>query len=367
MTFLASLLLLTGWSIISQEWAFGLKDYPGMAQNAALQISIILGFVLVIMATAPHPRIILLALIVSMLIQGLIGTLQVYFQQSIGLSWLGEFMISPIQAGTSVLEADGIRWLRPYGLTPHPNIFAGIVMLGLFASAAFVIQDRYRLFSTIAFLLGFFFLLLSFSRGAWIGFASAAVLALPFLIRESHFWRRILPLFGLSFLIGLIFLWFYQPLLLSRTGFNEENTEQRSISDRLVYMEIAWDAIENHPIQGLGAGNFPWYASNYIFFRTDYDLKGNNVHNVYLTVWSELGLIGFGLFLAMLGAGTIAVLRKGSPERIALLAGVIAWAVVGLVDHYAWTLVLTQSLWLGILAAAIAQDAKASYNEGKDF
>lgn len=361
--FLASLLLLSAWIFISQEWAFGRNLYAGMAQNAALQMALVTGFVIVIVAAAPPARFILMALILSMLFQGIVGSLQVYFQQSIGLSWLGEFTLSTSQEGVSVLEANGLRWLRPYGLTPHPNIFAGVITLGLFASAAFVIEGKHRIFSLTAFALGFFFLLLSFSRGAWIGFAAGAFFAFPSLLREKDFWRRILPLVGLSILIGLVFLYFYQSLLLSRTGLSTENTEQRSIADRLVYMEIAWDSIEKYPMQGLGAGNFPWYASNYLYFRTDFDLRGDNVHNIYLTVWSELGLIGFGLFLLMLGTGTIAALQKRSPETMALLAAFLAWAVIGLVDHYAWTLILTQSLWLGLVAVAL----KASYNEGKDF
>jgi putative inorganic carbon (hco3(-)) transporter len=367
MTFLGALLLLTGWSVISQAWAFGANLYPGMAETAALQLCLVTGFVIVLIATAPPPRVILFALILSMLVQGTIGTLQVYFQQSINLGWLGEFTISPIQDGTSILEADGMRWMRPYGLTPHPNIFAGVIILGIFASLAFVLEGKRPFLSISAFGFGFFCLLLSFSRGAWIGFAAAAVLVLPLLMRKTYFWRRILPVFGLSILIGSIFLWAYQPLLLSRTGLSEENTEQRSISDRLVYMDIAWDAIATHPMQGVGAGNFPWYASNYLYFRTDYDLKGNNVHNVYLTIWSELGLIGLVLFLLMLAAGTIVALQNRSVERIALLAGFLAWAVVAMVDHYSWTLLLTQTLWLGGLAVAIAQDAKASYNEGKEL
>jgi hypothetical protein len=363
MVFLVCLILLTGWTVISQEWAFGRNLYAGMAQTAALQMVIVMGFVIVIIAIAPPLRLILIVLIISMLIHGTIGALQVYFQQSLGLAWLGEFTLNTRQAGVSVLEADGLRWLRPYGLSPHPNILAGIIVLGLFAAAAFVVQGKRTILSSIAFLMGFFFLLLTFSRGAWLGFVVAALVALLFLKRETGFWRRILPLFGLTVIVGLIFLWVYQPFFLSRTGFSEENTEQRSISDRLVFMEIAWDAIEKHSMQGVGAGNFPWYASNYLFFRTDYDLKGNNVHNIYLTVWSELGLVGLVLFLGMLVTGTIAVLRKDERERLLLLAGVLAWAIIGFVDHYMWTLILSQSVWLGLLAAAIAEAPESPYNE----
>lgn len=355
MAFLIFTLLITGWSIISQYWAFGIEQYPGMAQSSVLQLLIVSIFALVIISTSPSPKIILSILIFSMMFQGAIGGLQVLFQQNIGLDWLGEFTLNVQQSGVSVLEDNGTRWLRPYGLLPHPNILGGVIVLGLFASASYIVQSKKMyLLSSIAFIVGFWFLLLTFSRGAWIGFFVGAVFLLPYAIRQNHFWKKVPPVFLAIIVTGLIFISIFYPLLLSRAGLNEQNTEMRSISDRVVYMEIALDAIQNHPVRGVGMGNFPWYASNYIFFNTNYDLDGNNVHNIYLTVFSELGVVGFGLFMGMLFSGIGAVFRKKSLERLVLLAGFIAWAVMGIFDHFMWTLVITQLLWLGILAVAMS-------------
>lgn len=349
------LILLTGWSIISQEWAFGLQHYPGMAQTSALQLVLVSGFAIVVLASSPPPRIILAIFIFSMLIHGTIGGLQVIFQSNIGLAWLGEFSLDVTQSGISVLESDGQRWLRPYGLLPHPNILAGIITAGLFASASRVINsDKKYTMGGIAFLIAFWFLLLTFSRGAWLGFIVGAIFSLPFVWRLNNFWEKIVPLAIGTIITGLVFVGLFYPLLLSRTGVGEENTELRSLADRIVYMDIARDAIQNHPLRGVGAGNFPWYASNYLFYNTDYDLRGNNVHNIYLTVFSELGLIGFILFMGMMISGIVAILQKRDTERIALLAIFIALAIMGLFDHYMWTLINTQVLWVGLLAVGMS-------------
>ena len=116
---------------------------------------------------------------------------------------------------------------------------------------------------------------------------------------------------------------------------------------------------------GVGIGNFPWRTSYYLV-DTFYDLRGDNVHNVYLSAWAELGLVGFALLLVALVAGLAAAFRAArSPievagaswlddrtARAALLAIAVAVAVIGLLDHYPWTILHFQMLWWGGLAVA---------------
>ena len=290
-----------------------------------------------------------------MLIHGAIGGLQVMLQSDIGLYPLGEFSLDVTKSGVSVLESNGQRWLRPYALMSHPNVLAGIIAAGLLASTTWILEaGKKRIIGSIIFIIGFWFLLLTFSRGAWIGFAAGVLFALPFVWRLPGFWKKILPVAIGTTITGLVFVVIFHPLLVSRTGLSSENTELRSVSDRIVFMEIAIDAIQNHPVRGVGAGNFPWYASNYLFYQTDYDLNGDNVHNIYLTVFSELGLIGFALFAGMALSGIGGIIQKRDTERIALLAIFVAWAVTGLFDHYIWTLVMTQMMWIGVLAVGMS-------------
>jgi O-antigen ligase len=352
---LVSLLLLAGWTTLSQVWAFGAVDYPGMAQNAALQLWIVTLFALAITVSAPPPRWIIITLAALLLVHGIIALIQVSIQGSLGWGMLGELRLDVAQSGISVLLVAGDRWLRPYGFLPHPNVLGGFFSVATLAVAGWVLapdaRGTTRYVLVLCLCVGFYALLLTFSRGAWLGFAVGGLVALPYVWRQ---WRRLLPALVALVIVGGVFVGQYYPLLLTRAGVGQANTEMRSIADRVVYTRIAQIAIAERPLTGHGANNYPWYAANYLFYNTDYDLRGDNVHNIYLGIWSDLGVIGVGLFMAMLTCGLLAALHTPSIERVACVAGVIGWMFTGLFDHYMWTLPQMQALWLLLLAVAIA-------------
>lgn len=380
-------LLLAAWGFFSQGWAFIRLKEPGVGQNAALHLWLIALFLIATASAAPPLKSIFAILVISLLLNSAIGGAQVALQGSIGLEQLGEFSLDAAKSGISVIQAGAVRWLRPYGLLPHPNVYAGVLITGLFAAAAWSLSSQrwQSVLGTSAFLAGLWMLFLTFSRGAWLGFGAGVVAIVPLVVKRLNLryahkvdltphpplrtwrWRAavkntllsLLPIFLLSVLAGAVFLWLYHPLVLARAGAGLENTEMRSIADRIVYTNIAWDAIQNRPITGVGAGNFAWYASHYLFYNTDYDLKGDNVHNVLLMVWSELGVVGLGLFVLMVLFGIIATIQNIRRSnygltRIALLGATIAFLVIGLFDHYPVTLIHGQVMWLGLLALGVA-------------
>lgn len=356
------LVMLASWATLTQAWAFVATTQTGVAQNAALQLWLVAGFLLVVLCVPPAPRLLLGVLIASMLVHGLIGGLQVMQQSSLGLPF--EFALNPMRSGVSVIQSGDVRWLRPYGLLPHPNIFAGVIVVGLMASAAWLLDARrvWRWAGRMAFVCGWWLLLLTFSRGAWLGFAVGALAVLPLILRDRAKWRRLLPVVGVAVMLGLLFLWLYQPLIFARVGVGNENTEMRSIADRAVFTQIAVDAILNHAVQGVGGGNFAWYASHYLFNYTDYDLRGDNVHHVWLLVWSEYGLVGLLLLYALIAWGLdSALIRiKHAPDKvwcIAYLGAFVAFLVIATFDHYMWTMIHMQTLWLGLLALSFSEQS----------
>ena len=170
---------------------------------------------------------------------------------------------------------------------------------------------------------------------------------------------------ALALAVGAAFVAGFAPFLAARAGSGEESIELRSVADRIVYTDFALRSIGERPVLGVGIGNFPWRTSYYLV-DTFYDLRGDNVHNVYLSAWAELGLVGFALLLVALVAGLAAAFRAArSPievagaswlddrtARAALLAIAVAVAVIGLLDHYPWTILHFQMLWWGGLAVA---------------
>jgi O-antigen ligase len=362
------LLLLVGWAVLAQGWALTRSHHPGVAQNAALQLGVVAGFVLVVACAGPPLRAVIAVLALSLLWNALVGGLQVAVQGSIGLGALAELALDPARSGVSVIQAGDVRWLRPYGLLPHPNVFAGAVVVWLLAVSGWLLHDnkRVRWSARLAFVVGFWLLLLTFSRGAWLGFAMATLAFLPMILAHDGTLRRLLPIVGVMIALGLIFLLLYRPLVFARAGISMgdsdtiENTEQRSIIDRVIFIDIALDAINQNPMIGLGGANFPWYAANYLANETDYDLQGDNVHHVPLGVWADYGIVGLGLLYAWLIVSVELALqhvkRAGYPlAAIGLLAGFLALVVVGQFDHYPWTLLHTQLLWLSLPAFLLRQ------------
>lgn len=387
------------WAYASSGWALVRVNHPGVAQNGALQLGVMVLFVLMMACASPRAEVLVGVLVVDLVWSGLIGGLQVAEQGSIGLSMLGEFRLGLHQPGISIVEAGDLRWLRPYGLLPHPNMLGAVLAIGLLACVVLLVSNYrwVRWLGTGIFLFGMWNFWLTFSRGAWIGFAAGLFVMYPLLRRpfggnrggtartqnllKNPTARHLLVTVALTVIAGVVFFVLYRPFLSARAGLSDETVEQRSISDRVIYADYAYQAIAQPQYRwiGLGISNFPWYSARQLV-KTSYALQGDNVHEVLLSAMAELGMVGYGLVVIALFAGVEAVLRHfrttttaadtaGKSEaravvdsqrmaRAALFAGFIMLTLVGLLDHYPWTILQFQTAWWGLLAAALAPGSR---------
>ena len=307
------LLALALWGFASTFWAFQRELHFEVGATAALQLGVVALFVLAVACAGPPRPYVITVLIVSLVWNSLIGGLQVAKQGPIGLTMIGEFPIFIEWSEVSIVQAGDVRWLRPYGLLSHPNALGGVLALGLLACGVWNISRRRELWlvGTLSGLFGLWVLGLTFSRSAWLGLAGGAMVMclLGWRARLAINRRRVVITAGLVLITGVLFVALYAPFLVARTGLTEEPVEQRSVSDRLVFLDFARQAIEESPILGVGIGNFPWKASYYLTF-TDFDLKGNNVHNIYLSAWAEMGTVGLLLYAGGLVSGLWAACRR---------------------------------------------------------
>lgn len=359
-----SLLLLALLMFASGSWAFMRDLRPELAASTGLQFGLVALFVLCV-ACAASPRTVISVLVVSLIFHGAVGGLQALRQSSVGLHSLGEFYLDPQQLGISVIRAGESLWLRPYGLAAHPNMYAGFLVSGILANAPLIVSsDKFiRWLGVIACLFGLSVLFVTFSRSAWLGCFSGTLMLLVWLARRyqgKRFLRwQVIVAVSVASLLILIFVVRFAPFLLARAGVHQEEVESRSLDERTVLIDIALTVVEQYPLKGVGAGNFPWYASHYLFYETDLEMRGTSVHNVFLSAVAELGVLGLGLQLAALGFGTLATLRRPPDEttvhRYALLGGAIAFVVIGIFDHYPWTIMHFQALWFGLLAVSSSE------------
>lgn len=130
--------------------------------------------------------------------------------------------------------------------------------------------------------------------------------------------------------------------------------------------QIALRATGDHPVLGVGLGNFPAIESRYFISNLNIAEVGSLrqdqlvVHNTYLEVLAELGIVGLLLFIAVL-ASTFgrAAASLGRIERDDALTGLLARALtaatVGLFTSYVFNSgEYEKQLWLllGMLTAA---------------
>ncbi len=359
-----ALLLLALWGYASLNWAFVGALYPDVGETAALQFGVSALFAVVVACAAPSPRAIIVVLALDLVWNSVITVAQAQHQGSIGLIGLGEFPYRLNQPGVVILESGSLRWVRPYGLMPHPNLLAGALLVGLLALAGWIISGRrgQQIAGVLIFGFGFWALLLSFSRGAWGSLFVGGLAILLFLrpqLRRISVRLSLAAALALSLAVGLAFVIGYRPLLEARAGEGEELVELRSVSDRIVFTDLALRSIAERPILGVGIGNFPWRTSYYLA-ETSFDLRGDNVHNVLLSAAAELGMVGLLLLLAAIFCGVMVVIKglRAPPDdqraaRLAFLAVFVALLGAGFFDHYPWTQIHFQVAWWGSLAAAM--------------
>lgn len=86
----------------------------------------------------------------------------------------------------------------------------------------------------------------------------------------------------------------------------EEGTTEGTGAERIYTWGIGWHMFLDHPIMGVGQGNFPWVFQKYEYEVTGSDepfhgrsVAGRMAHSIYFTMLPELGLIGTMLFLGM--------------------------------------------------------------------
>lgn len=135
---------------------------------------------------------------------------------------------------------------------------------------------------------------------------------------------------------------------------------EEAASPRLIIWKSAWELIKNAPWIGTGLSTFYLLVTA---VRSPGDLSaGYFVHNDYLQIWLETGVIGLGLLLAIMVASVwlfILLLRKAELsstqrfEAIGLFAGLFAVAVHSFVDFHFYIIAIL--ITMGIMMARLQE------------
>ncbi|MGQ9825108.1 MAG: O-antigen ligase family protein [Desulfotomaculales bacterium] len=222
--------------------------------------------------------------------------------RALGLSafLMAGYAVYVYYTGTSVTELGKI-WIDPntnpdvknraYAVFDNPNLLAHYVVLTfpLLLGALFNARRlTERVFFLAAAALSGLCLVLTFSRGGWLGFAAAVFV---FAVVRSRFLLFALPPAG-AVLYNLL-----PPAVLQRLA-NIANLKDASYVYRLDVWNSTLDLIRDYWLTGVGLG---WRA----FTRVYYTYMRNSAviphaHNLFLQLQSELGVLGPAVFIWLL-------------------------------------------------------------------
>ncbi len=322
------------------------------------------------------------AAIASGAVAAVVGLQQFLTQTISASSWVGVSQQLTSVLGTAMVESASGRWLRAYGLFPHPNIAGGFLafMLLLTLDQYFKAYEKFqtwwnsegvvakqvwrkpivqRTAGALTLILAAYIIMLSgllvtFSRSAALAMVLASATYLFMKLRQNRI--RALVLGTKIFLVSaaVMGMWFalLPDLLATRTihtlQVKGDNVEQQSFAERRLQYQQASGLLQQYPALGTGLQNYTVrLAEQYPRFSPG---VLQPVHNTWLLFIIEVGVVGL---LVAVWMGHKKNLRSfitplfSNPLAVALMVAVL---VLASLDHYLWSLHAGLVLWPLLLA-----------------
>lgn len=255
---------------------------------------------------------------------------------------------------------------RVYSFLGNPNLLAAYLLPATIFSAVAVFAWKHwmpKLLALTMWVVNSACLILTFSRGGWIGFVVASFVLLILLVHWfsvhlPRFWRIwALPIvIGLSAAVVIFAVTMVEPVR-DRVASIFVGREDSSNNFRLnVWMAVV-EMIKDHPVLGIGPGNDAFNRVYPRYQRAGYTAL--SAYSVMLEILVETGFVGFCCFLWLLvvtlnqGWKQIQRLRQLRHREgfwlLAALAIMVGMLAHGLVDTV-WYRPQVSTLWWFIIA-----------------
>jgi O-antigen ligase len=271
---------------------------------------------------------VVLFLLLGLGVQSSLGIAQGILKRTFAVGFLGE------REQLWLAEVGGQSLSRVGGTLGHANAMASYLelMLPLTLALSFIqTRTRYRLALLTLFGLGTAAMILTLSRSGWGGLALGSLLTVWLVARRRGFrLRRLLPtLLPLGISVILIAILFWQPIMVRLLA-----PSPYSVSFRLNLARVALEMVKAQPLIGMGLNTFkevmPEFDPQGLFAS-----RSATVHNIYLLVAAETGLLGVGAFLWFLvGLFQVGIsLARSKDDLYVALAAGICGGFLGLLAH----------------------------------
>lgn len=293
-------------------------------------------------------------------LESILSIFQFISQQSLNgvLYYFGERYYNILSIGIATINLPQGILVRPYGTFPHPNVLAfflffastfatygmhntkNIKRYGYFAAIILIQAGLFFTFSRVVLFLNLLFLLYAF------GYVT---------LRENG--RKKINYIFIVLLV--VFTFFY--LFLYGMRFNPTNFID-SLSPRENLIEVSVKAFTSNPLTGVGLLNFYTFEQNQQLNFSNVYLQP--VHNIFLLITSELGLLGLFVFGYFLSVVLATAWKKARSEKHLFsfnelpLVMLISLIFVGLFDHYPITIQQGELLFAVTVGLTYIQNKK---------
>lgn len=348
---LFTLFLLTGVSVSSNPLA-GFLGIIKIIEYVFLGIFFYLNF------NKLNKKVLALSLFAGIFFESLLAFLQYINKGSFQgvLYFLGERSFNQQTPAVANASINNELILRPYGTFSHPNVLAGYLLLSTIFLLNFKNLLNNYLVKTILIIatIGIFISLSRVAIMAWLIF-----MITYFLISIGKKYKN--PKLNTPFLkkeqiVIFIFVIFFlsllsNPIFLER--FTLLNLSDDSVVQRISLMKSSIDMIINNPVFGVGVNNF---LSN-LTPNFNNPLLIQPVHNMFLLVFSQVGITGFILFMLVLYKSfqNTVSLKENKFIKLSLLFSI---CFIGLFDHYLLTIQQGQILFTIIISYCLLKPPK---------
>ncbi len=345
---------LIGWMIATTHVA---HDFSASSADLIRWLIALFAFLAALQVLVGARQRMIAALILTVAV---VGALEAAFGTAVGLLGLGP---------ASFLVQDAFS--RAYGTFGRPNTFAGyleiavfpVLWYGLFrlreAAASrrayveirrsgFAISARERKHAIVdalfaAVLLGsagvmLGGILISFSRGAWIGVLAG--ISVTSIVAARRFWHLLVPATPIAALSLAVAVTLFAPATLTDrlSSIAEEarpfdaasitiTPDNFAVVERMAHWQAGWQMFVDHPVTGVGTGNFNARYPDY-YVRSTFEFSQGHAHNFYIHMLAENGIVGLAIYLTLTLSFAFVALRVAlsSSDR---LAGSLALGALG--------------------------------------
>jgi len=278
------------------------------------------------------------ALSIGAFFSSVLSFLQMFFQHSIGgvFYFLGERTFSISTIGIAKMNSFDMQILRPYAAFPHPNVLAFFLFVSVVLLAWFIPYEKNKTWKVFLKVTAFFSsiaLLFTFSRV--IIFCFMAYLFYYFVVTSKK--KDIL--YSLS--RGIIAAGAILFLLIFQKRFFIFSSD---FFDRLQLTLITFSILRENVLIGVGLNNF--FIHEVTFQKVISPILLQPVHNIYLLIGVQLGLLGSILPAMFIWKTVVRVWNSYKNEKNvqtktfykSLFVLLISTLVIGLFDHFLLTL-----------------------------